>query len=193
MRVLNIEEGLLRHQLPGMLLHQLFQTGDIIGMPVGTYKVIAFYGLEPDGGIILSEVLLPHFGRTLSYTLRLSGLTPHGIDNTTPRVTLHVVIAIDEESLRMFSVQPLVIGEYTVPSVCHHFQLGFQPLVCHVTRYDNTIHFQAAEVLKGMFKGYGSLCAADVDITDNTNHQIGIPQGAKCLGKSRDIQVSCSG
>ena len=192
-RVLDVEERLFCFQFPGMLLHQLCQTGDIIGMPVGTYEVITLYCFEPDGGIILFETFLPHLCWTLSYALGLCGISPHTVNGTTPGIALHVVITIDEESLRMFSVQPLVIGEYTVPGVCHHLQLGFQPLVCHITCYDNTIHFQAAEVLKGMLKGNGCLCATDMDITDNANYQIGIAQGAKCLGKSRDIQVSCSG
>ena len=99
------------------------------------------------------------------------------------------MITIDKEALGMLAVQSPVIGEYAVPSISHHLQLGFQPLVCHITCYDNAIHFQATEILQCMFKGYGCLCAADMDITDNANYQIGIAQGAKGFGKSRSLRT----
>ena len=67
--MLDVEERLLSIQLTGMLLHQFFQTGNIIGVPMGTNEVIALYGLEPNGCIILPKVFLPHLSRALSYTL----------------------------------------------------------------------------------------------------------------------------
>ena len=81
-----------------MFLHQFCQPRDIIGMPMCTYEVIPLDGLKPDGCIVLPEVFLPYLSRTLANTLCLGRLAANGIDNATPRVTLHIMITIDKET-----------------------------------------------------------------------------------------------
>ena len=102
------------------------------------------------------------------------------------------MVAVDEELFGVFAIQPLIVGEDSEPGIGHPVQLRQQSVVGHIACYYHAIHTLGAEVFEGMHEGIHRTVPRDMDITKNTDDNIGISQclqvrsqtGNPCVGGS---------
>lgn len=195
MRMLNVEEGLpVGLQFGVVLLKEVGQSRDmVLVLPMRADEVVTLDCLHPDGLVRLLETLFPGLFALRSDALRFSRRSPDVLDGSAPTVGLHVVVAVDEELLRLFPLQTFVLRKDLEPSVCHDLQFGKQSLVGHVAGYDNAVHLQTTEVFEGVDERLGSVCAAKMNVAHDADDQVGLAQRSQRLSPARSAQVSCSG
>ena len=138
------------------------------------------------------KILLPYLCRTLAYVLPLGDICPYGFYRTIPSSCQHVVIAIYEKLLRMFTSHSAILGEDPVPCLGNHFQLWLQPLVRHVASYDYSVHLLRTEILQGVYEGLCRLLATDVNVAENAYHEGRFSQSEDVLSTHWHTSASCS-
>ena len=191
--MLDIEEGLaVGLQFGIVLLEELLESWDIILiLPMCSDEVIALDCLHPNGLERFLEALLPSLRPLRSDALSLCRLFSDALYGASPSVSLHIMIAIDEERLRPFAVDTFVLRKDLEPSIRNRLKLWKESLVGHIASYDDTIHLEPTEAFKGMDERLGCICAAKMDVAHNADDEIRLFQfGSKLVGQTWSAEIS---
>ena len=191
MSMLDVEERLFASQLGIMLLEELLKSRDVILiLPMCSDEVIALNRLHPNGLIGFPEALFPSLCSLRSDALSLRDLFSDALYRTSPSVSLHIVIAIDEKRFSPLPVQAFVLRKDLEPRVGNHLKLRDEPLVGHIPSNDNTVHFVLAEVLECVDESLSSICTTKMNVADDSDDEVGLSQSRNLVSQAGSAEIS---
>ena len=183
--MLDVEEGFsVSRQLGIVFLEEVSESRDVaLVLPMRADEVLALDGLHPDGLVVFLETLFPSSRSLSSDALRLRRLSPDTADGSAPGIGLHVVVAVDEELNRLFSVDAFIVRKDLEPNIRHHLQLWKKSLVGHVAGNDDAVHLQTTEVFQGVDERLGCVCTTQMYVAHNADYEVGIAQSGNRLSE----------
>ena len=176
--MLRVEERLLalQPQLGLVRLQERLQL--LLVAPVRTDERVALHLLRVHARPRLIEHALPHGLAVRSDAVRrprrLVGIfRRQRLRRVAVTMSLHVVVAVDEQLLDRLAVGAPVLGEHLEPRLPHELQLVHEPAVRHVARDDHAVGLAVAEELQRPLEHRHLLLVVDVDVAQDAECQLG--------------------
>ena len=211
-RVLEVEEGLLRVEELRVRGEELLHSGDaglllalaLVGRPVSADERVAVDLPVHDGRERLVEDPLPVRllvgAQDVLGALRL--VRPELLGVAAVAEALVVVVAVDEEALHVATVRRLVVREHLEPGVRHVLELVDEPLVGDVAHDHHGVHALRAEPFERVDEGGGVVALveavarggeAHVDVAHHAEREFGLALRERAgLGAEEAVAAECA-